>query len=428
MTNINTFDWLFYIKKYEDLQRANIDSEEKAYHHWITSGQKEGRICSHEKSVNSMNKPNLKIKYYAVSNNSGYAESGRAYIKMLRDNGVQIKFCDIFTNDQRHDDFSYNYVIIQLLPTSYRLICNFERRLNKNVKIFGLTMWESDMIPLQWASEINTLLDFLIVPSEWNKYVFSKHVRKPIYVVHQPISDIVVPEVKKNIMANIDKKDYVFYTIGQWNARKRIDILITVYLNTFTKDDNVVLFVKTFLRNYSIADKKILSSHIEKLIKKFPNPARVIYNLDLLDDAEMYMIHRRGNCFVSPCASEAIGLGACYAALMNNRVIITNYGGHLEYLKCVDLIKSEMIPAESCGYLPLNHNNCFGDICKHYPCYDPKLQKWARADSNHLKELMVDAYKKKLEGNMETKQYILDHFNSNKIYAEFKKIDEFSSF
>ena len=45
--NKNTiFNWKFYINKYLDLQKAGINTQQKAYRHWILYGKKEGRICN----------------------------------------------------------------------------------------------------------------------------------------------------------------------------------------------------------------------------------------------------------------------------------------------------------------------------------------------------------------------------------------------
>ncbi|MEI7752516.1 MAG: hypothetical protein WCJ71_10575, partial [Candidatus Omnitrophota bacterium] len=37
------FDWITYVENYKDLQRADIDTKEKAAEHWLMIGRKEGR-------------------------------------------------------------------------------------------------------------------------------------------------------------------------------------------------------------------------------------------------------------------------------------------------------------------------------------------------------------------------------------------------
>ena len=440
---MNSFDWKSYISNYEDLRKANINTKEKAWNHWINYGRKEGRNCNPSNPsilvnsnnpsilVNSNNPsiqtnpsiqksiiiPNkIKIKYYSYHKGSGYGDSALAYVEVLKSGGIHV---DSFIGvNYVYSDNVYDIVIIQTIPDHYPDICSSERINNKNIKIFGFTMWESDRIPSNWATIINSHVDYLIVPCEWNKFIFSKDVSKPIYVIHQVIK-LIPMNIQSNIMDGINDSDYVFYTIGQWNARKRIDILIRAYLKTFTKTDNVVLFVKTFLNGYDDYDKIILSQHINYIINEFPNPARIIYNLDYINDNDIYSIHKRGNCFVSSSASEAIGLGLCTATLMNKRIIATGYGGQLEYLRDVDFIKYKIIPVKMCGYPP-GHTDC-NTNCIRYPWYN-ETQKWAEADNEHLCELMLNAYQNKLIGNESTKKFIEDNFNEIKIFNEFKQI------
>ena len=40
------FDWEFYINKYSDLKENGVNTKELAYHHWITHGKIERRICN----------------------------------------------------------------------------------------------------------------------------------------------------------------------------------------------------------------------------------------------------------------------------------------------------------------------------------------------------------------------------------------------
>ncbi len=53
---------------------------------------------------------------------------------------------------------------------------------------------------------------------------------------------------------------------------------------------------------------------------------------DELNEEDMLRLHHRGDCYVSLCRSEGWGLGAFDAAGYGNPVIITGFGGQLEYL------------------------------------------------------------------------------------------------
>ena len=39
------FDWKFYLDLYPDLKKAGINTQEKAYQHYINHGKNEGRAC-----------------------------------------------------------------------------------------------------------------------------------------------------------------------------------------------------------------------------------------------------------------------------------------------------------------------------------------------------------------------------------------------
>ena len=56
------FDWKYYINKYNDLQKANINTKEKALNHWLKYGIKEKRICN--EIFNGVD-----FKKYALANN-----------------------------------------------------------------------------------------------------------------------------------------------------------------------------------------------------------------------------------------------------------------------------------------------------------------------------------------------------------------------
>jgi hypothetical protein len=43
MITLDSFDWRFYLSKYKELQSTGINSKKKAYNHWLTIGQFEGK-------------------------------------------------------------------------------------------------------------------------------------------------------------------------------------------------------------------------------------------------------------------------------------------------------------------------------------------------------------------------------------------------
>jgi len=87
-------------------------------------------------------------------------------------------------------------------------------------------------------------------------------------------------------------------------------------------------------------------------------------------------LHTRGDCFLSLTRSEGWGLGAFDAANFGNPVVVTGWGGHLDYLGAdyPYLVDYELEPtamaADDGWFKPSNDSN------------------WARADQGHAGQLM----------------------------------------
>jgi GR25 family glycosyltransferase involved in LPS biosynthesis len=47
------FDWRYYVNTYDDLRKAGINTYEKAYDHWVVHGKKENRKCCRSKNTSS---------------------------------------------------------------------------------------------------------------------------------------------------------------------------------------------------------------------------------------------------------------------------------------------------------------------------------------------------------------------------------------
>lgn len=66
---MNAFDWKSYVSKYPDLQKAGINTNQKAWKHWITYGKKEGRTYQNNKLNDDTNIINI---IYQVDSTSKY--------------------------------------------------------------------------------------------------------------------------------------------------------------------------------------------------------------------------------------------------------------------------------------------------------------------------------------------------------------------
>jgi hypothetical protein len=96
------FDFLYYINRYPDLKQNNINTYNKAFHHWLTHGKKEGRICNIRfdhlykiKPYNDVLKKYFDWKYYINKYNINNINTEHDALSHWMENGVNsFKICN----------------------------------------------------------------------------------------------------------------------------------------------------------------------------------------------------------------------------------------------------------------------------------------------------------------------------------------------
>ena len=121
-------------------------------------------------------------------------------------------------------------------------------------------------------------------------------------------------------------------------------------------------------------------------------------------DEEMLKLHQSGDCYISLVRSEGWGLGAFDAAGSGKPVIITGFGGQLDYLpdRSAYLVKYKMIE--------VNDKNGGKSYTKD--------QQWAEPDLTHGSKLMREVYNNKNEAiqkGQNLKKYINERFNEDMV-------------
>lgn len=303
------------------------------------------------------------VKYVSFREQSGYGVSARRFIRTLVNSGVAVTWTPMVGGTpgplwyrpylgSRIDDaeleplcnreIPYSAVILHLVPEYYPAWADRER----GKTVIGCTVWETTRIPQHWAPLLNGV-GRVVVPCTWNLNVLREcGVVRPIdvipYVYYPPIEPAVAQE-------SGDTGDFVFYTVGVWSDRKAVWNTIRAYLTAFTAADPVVLVIKTSRRD---STRRVLPSvrpnaehSLRRIVRRFKNPARIILVDRDVPDAEMVRMLVGCDCYVSLCRSEGWGLDAFDAAGLGKPVIITGFGGQLDYLPRDDayLVDYDMI-------------------------------------------------------------------------------------
>jgi glycosyltransferase involved in cell wall biosynthesis len=249
----------------------------------------------------------------------------------------------------------------------------------------GQTVWETDRLPAHWPALLE-VPDLLTVPCRWNADVIrAAGVRTPVAVVPH-----VAPRVRPgddSAWADIGPDTFVFSTIGQWTERKAVDLTIRAYLDAFSRDDPVLLVVKTSWRDCTYAGptpqgaagRGTTAGTVARMLaaRGADAPAVRLVTRHLHDDA-IAGLHSRSDAYVSLSRAEGWGLGAFDAAAYGNPVVTTRFGGPLDYLDPAAswLVDAELVPV----YMPAGAPSYTAD------------QRWAEPSVAHGSSLMREVF------------------------------------
>ena len=315
---------------------------------------------------------------------------------------------------------NYNTVIVHSTPNMWNTLLQDVNLSNKT--IIGRTVWEFEKLMPSWVDAINhSKVNTVSVPTEWNKTTFERSgVTKPIIV--EPHINVMFPYTKVDLKKLIEDKGevlyngdfsqfdlqsaYKFYTIGQFISRKGIAETIEAFCLSFTRNSNAILFVKAFGRDYSEEEKNECKKKIKEIIASKNTPP-IVFLKDIFNYDEIQSLHEQCDCYVQLTRSEGFGLGIFEAYNRGKKVIVTNHGGHVEFLpnKYEGLVDCELVSVKDSIFYNLDLDETY---------------LWAKPSIKHAVQLL----KKMIN---ETKIYTIGQMYNNEEYSAKQYVKWFGS-
>lgn len=341
---------------------------------------------------------NKGIYYIGQYGTSGYAVAAKGYIYHFHKSNIPITWEPLYFDDSQLSDKNiydvtvkslinkrviYDTVILHCTPDLWPEFRKNRKELFDKKIIIGYCTWETDKLPKDWAKYINESVYELWVPSVYNRDIFKNNgVNVKISIVPHIFLRNNLP--LKEFIEFYDKDIFTFYTIGELNERKNILGTVEAFCKAFTKKDKVRLLVKTHHKNYNIKNKRICENKLKSLIKKYPQHADIKVFLTQFSDESLNKLHSVGNCYISLTKSEGFGLPIFDTYNYGKKVIVTGYGGHIDFLgKDYD------------GLVKYKLDNSYSTQDKFY--FKNDSGRWAYPDMKHATELMRGVYKKFLD-------------------------------
>ena len=321
------------------------------------------------------------LRYISWGDTTGYAVAAKAYLRLLAEAGVPVTWTPMVSGRRRYRAWAgttwpepdlqplcnrpltHDTMLIHTVPEYYPQWIAAARVSGR--RVLGYTVWELERLPDHWPAILNQL-DGVLVPCRWNVDTFrASGVTVPIHVVPHVSQFEALPKASPAAHAPLaarlggsrGDRAFIFSTIATWSARKAPELVVEAFLNAFTADDPVTLVVKTSRNDVTRARRRWWAGFrmrypsprkaVRVLAGRFPRAPRIVCIADeALSDDEMLALHERGDCFVSLARTEGWGLGAFEAARLGTPVVMTGYGGQLDFLDPAlsQLLDYEMVP------------------------------------------------------------------------------------
>ncbi|MGF1503419.1 MAG: glycosyltransferase family 4 protein [Paracoccaceae bacterium] len=161
-----------------------------------------------------------------------------------------------------------------------------------------------------------------------------------------------------------------FLSVGKWEERKGLSLLVRTYFRTFSGDDPVELVLHAHNPYRGRIDP---AAEVARL-RRGRNPARIRISPPTDLDG-LVALMQSSDAFVLPTRAEGWGLPILEAMACGLPVIVTGYSGHLDY--CTP------------------ENAYLIDVARMVPARDPGVfdrwsgwGAWAEPDAEHLADLM----------------------------------------
>ncbi|MEP7456739.1 glycosyltransferase [Phyllobacterium sp. SB3] len=187
--------------------------------------------------------------------------------------------------------------------------------------------WEELEVPQYLIERFNRDLDLVMVTANFVKQAFVQSgLTIPVEVVGNG-TDHVAPDAGLGTPSPVPStgKKRILH-VSSCFPRKGIDALVDAFTQTFKRDEQVELVIKTFPN-----PDNILSSVMDKFSERLPDAAPITIIDDLYTSEQMLALYRTASLVAAPSKGEGFGLPLAEAMRLDIPVVTTAYSGQLDF-------------------------------------------------------------------------------------------------
>lgn len=199
--------------------------------------------------------------------------------------------------------------------------------ISAELALLHLYGWEEGEFPQDWVREFNQHLHGITTMSHYvRKVLIDNGVTVPSEVAGVGVDhwERVVPDQRYELP--FEKSGFAFLHVSSCFPRKGVDVLLKAWASAFTREDDVILVIKTFPNPHNNAAELLRAARNAN-----PNYPAVVLIEEDLSDGELKSLMQACDALVAPSRGEGFGLPLAEAMLSGLPVIATGYGGHMDF-------------------------------------------------------------------------------------------------
>lgn len=195
-------------------------------------------------------------------------------------------------------------------------------------RVLASYAWEETVFPPEFAEEFNLTLDLVtVVSTQTARLLRDAGVHTPMAVVGNGVDHLLGVQAEP-MPQSLPPARFRFLHVSSCFPRKGADVLLKAYGEAFDCNDDVVLVIKTFPNPHNDVRAQLADCRREN-----PRYPRVELIESDWTSGQIVGLYRNCHALVAPSRAEGFGLPIAEAMLYRLPVIVTGWGGHMDFCR-----------------------------------------------------------------------------------------------
>jgi glycosyltransferase involved in cell wall biosynthesis len=191
----------------------------------------------------------------------------------------------------------------------------------------AMIFWEETLLPQTMVQMLNDGFEAILAPTKFvTKSLIDSGVWRPVLDVGYAPDLAAYRKIGLERSTTPAQRPFTFLHVSSCFPRKGADLLIAAYAKAFRQQDNVRLLIKTFPNPHND-----VAAQVARLKSEDLGVSDITVIEQDFDDDEMLALFRQADAMVLPTRGEGFNLPAAEAMAAGMPLIVTGYGGHVDF-------------------------------------------------------------------------------------------------